>query len=145
MNETPISLVQPLAYRVWDPKHRSFFYTDVQPHTSQLLNRWTGLFDKLGCPLYEDDIVRAHYDWKFGWVRALVMRKSNQYHARATAFDGTVLQIGCYSFADSYHLGNLLEHPDKLKTATPQFGQRETEPWLLNPAVFRSMRGPCFN
>jgi hypothetical protein len=147
MNDKLICLVQPLAYRVWDPKHRWFFYTDVQPEATEFLNRWTGLFDKQGCPLYEDDIVRAHYDWRFGWVRALVMRhpKRNQYYAQATAVDGTMLNIGCYSFADSYRLGNLREHPGKLVAATPQFPHPEAEPWWLSPAVFRPMRGPCFN
>jgi hypothetical protein len=147
MNETQIALVQPLAYRVWDPKHRSFFYTDVQPDVAQFLDRWTGLFDKQGLPLYENDIIRVHYDWRFGWVRALVMRhpKKAAYTAQATAVDGTVLKVGHYCFADSYRVGNLREHPGKLLAATEQFPEDGTEPWWLSPAVFRSGSRSCFN
>jgi hypothetical protein len=147
MNETPIALVQPLAYRVWDLKHCSFFYTDVQPEASALLDRWTGLFDRQGAPLYENDIIRVHHDWKLGWVRALVTRneRKDQYMAKATAPDGSEVHIGFYCFADSYRLGNLREHPGKLVTATEQFRTGESDPWWLSSAVFRSVPRSCFN
>jgi hypothetical protein len=147
MNETSNSLVQPFAYRVWDPKHRSFFHTDVQPDSWQFVDRWTGLFDKQGLPLYENDIIRVHYDWKFGWVRAWVMRdlKKDQYTAQATTSDGTVLQIAYYCFADAYRLGNLREHPGKLVTATEQFSESKTEAWWLSPSAFNSVPRSCLN
>ena len=147
MNETPIALVQPLAYRIWSPKHHSFFYTDVQSEDPKFVDRWTGLFDKQGLPLYENDIIQVHYNWKFGWVRAVVIRDSNkeQYAARATVNDRTMLQIGYYCFADSYKVGNLREHPGKLVTAKEQFPENETEPWWLSPAVFRSVSRSCSN
>lgn len=147
MNETPIRLIQPLAYRVWDPKHRSFFFTDVQPEESPLLDRWTGLFDKQGLPIYENDILRVHHDWKLGWVRALVVRnpKREGYAAQATGPGGIVIHIGFYCFADSYRLGNVREHPGKLVAATEQFPACETEPWWLSPAVFRAVPPSCFN
>jgi hypothetical protein len=147
MNETLSSLVQPLAYRVWDPKRCSFFYTDVQPDASPLVDRWTGLFDKQGSPLYENDILRVHYDWKLGWVRALVLRdaKRDRYLAQATAPDGTAIQIGFYCFADAYRVGNVREHPGKLVAATEQFPTQETQPWWLSSAVFRTVPRSCFN
>jgi hypothetical protein len=141
MNETPISLVQPLAYRVWSPKHRSFFYTDVQPEVSEFVDRWTGLFDKQGLPLYENDIIHVHYDWKFGWVRALVTPapEGERYIAQSITKDGNVLRIGYYCFADSYRLGNLREHRAKLTPATEQFQQNEAEPWWLKEAILPSV------
>lgn len=148
MNETPTTLVQPLAYRVWDQKHRSFFYTDVQPEATTSRDRWTGLFDKQALPLYENDIIRVHYDWKFGWVRALIMRqaKKDEYAAQAIAVDGTVLRIGFYCFADSYRVGNSREHPGKLIRAAEQFSRAESEePWWLSTAVFPSVSRSCFN
>ena len=147
MNETSITLVQPLAYRVWDPKHRSFFYTDVQPEMSQLLERWTGLFDKQGTPLYENDIIRVHYNWKFGWVRARIVRQANrdEYCGQATAPDSSVIQIGYYCFAEGYRLGNMREHAQKLVAATEQFPSAESEAWWLSSAVFPSVRSSCFN
>src|SRR5579859_1185779 len=147
MDETAVALVQPLAYRVWEPKHYSYFYTDVQPPTAEFLERWTGLFDKQGRPLYEGDIVRVHYDWKFGWVRALVVRqgKTNQYIAQATTVDGMVLHVGHYCFADSYRLGNLREHPNKLVAAKPQFTGENAEPWWLSKAIFHSLPERCHN
>ena len=147
MNKTQNALVQPLAYRVWDPESRSFFYTDVQPEVSTLLDRWTGLFDKQGCPVYENDIIRVHYNWKFGWVRARVFRdaKRHEYSAQALTPDGAVLHIGFYCFADAYRVGNLREHPGKLVTAAEQFPAGQTEPWWLSSAVFRAVPQSCFN
>lgn len=147
MNERPSSLLQPLAYRVWDSKYRSFFYTDVLPEASATFDRWTGLFDKQGLPLYENDIIRVHYDWKFGWVRALVVRqgRKDQYSAQATTADGALLHVGFYCFADSYRLGNLREHPGKLVAATEQFANPKTDSWWLSPAVFRSVPRSCLN
>jgi hypothetical protein len=147
MNETSTSLVQPLAYRVWDPNRRCFFYTDVQPEVTPLVDRWTGLFDKQGLPLYENDIIRVHYNWKFGWVRALVRRQAekHEYRAEATSAEGIVLHVGYYCFADSYRLGNFREHPGKLLTASEQFRERASEPWWLSAAVFPSVSGSCSN
>lgn len=146
MNETQNTLVQPLAYRVWDPKYRAFFYTDVQAEVPSLQDRWTGLFDKDRVPIYENDIIRIHYNWKFGWVRARVVRdiKRHEYVAQATASDGEVLQVGFYCFADSYRIGNVREHPAKLVAATEQFPV-ENEPWWLSPAIFRTVPRSCFN
>lgn len=147
MNETLSALVQPLAYRVWDLKHCSFFYTDVRPEASPLLDRWTGLFDKQGLPLYENDIIRVHYDWKFGWVRALITRdaKKPQYMAQATTSDGAALRVGFYCFAEAYRVGNLRQEPGKLVHATEQFPSGDTEPWWLSSAVFRSVSRTCLN
>lgn len=147
MNQQPIKLVQPLAYRVWDPRHHSFFYTDVRPEPTPLLDRWTGHFDKQGSAIYENDILRVHYDWKFGWIRALVVRleNRNEYIARATGPDGTHFQIAFYSFSDAYRIGNLREHPHKLIAASEQFSHNPTEPWWLCTAIFRSVPRSCFN
>ena len=147
MNETHKPLVQPLAYRVWDQTNRSFFYTDVQPKVSTWLDRWTGLFDKQSLPLYENDIIRVHYNWRFGWVRAKVLRdaKSHEYNAQAMTPDGAVLRVGFYCFADSYRVGNLRENPGKLVSATEQFPAEQIDPWWLSPVVFRSVPRSCFN
>ena len=147
MNDAPTALAQPLAYRVWEPQRGSFFYTDIQPGTSSLVDRWTGLFDKQGLPIYENDIIRVHYNWKFGWVRAQVLRdvKTHEYRAQATAKDGTVLRIGYYCFADSYRLGNCREHPGKLTAASEQFAEAKTEPWWLSATTFRTASGSSFN
>src|SRR5579859_127065 len=85
MDETANQLIQPLTFRVWDPKYRSYFYTDARPEASGLVDRWTGLFDRQGMALYENDIIQAHYDWKLGWVRALIVREQTRqtYSARA--------------------------------------------------------------
>lgn len=141
MNETLTTLLQPPAYRVWDLKYRSFFYTDVQPEPTSLHDRWTGLFDKQGQPIYEHDIIRAHYNWKFGWVRALVTRHAerHEYRAQATDVNGAVLSIGYYSFADAYRVGNIREHPGRLVAATEQFAAPGHEPWWLSSAVFRTL------
>jgi len=147
MNATPTALVQPLAYRVWDPKRCSFYYTDVQPEVTPLVDRWTGLFDKQGLPLYENDIIRVHYNWKFGWLRAVVRRhaEKHEYRAEATSVDGTALYIGYYCFADAYRVGNLREHPRKLTAATDQFGEPDSQPWWLNRALFPATPGSCLN
>lgn len=132
-------LVQPLAYRVWDPDRRSHFYTDATPEASAIVDRWTGFFDKQGLAIYENDIIRVHHDWKFGWVRALVLRhpRKEEYTAQATTTEGAVLRIGFYSFADAYRVGNVREHPGKLTRATEQFS-KEPDAWWLSPAIFRS-------
>ena len=147
MNETLISLVQPLAYRVWDTKYQSFFYTDAQPDSSALVERWTGLFDKQGAPIYEHDIIRAHYNWEYGWVRALVLRdvRRGQFWARATTIDGAILHVGFYSFADAYRLGNLREHPGRLTAATEQFPEHQVEPWWLSTAIFQGTSRSSYN
>src|SRR5689334_180558 len=134
MNDTSTSLVQPLAYRIWDLHRHCFFYTDVQPEVISLVDRWTGLFDRQGLPLYQNDIIRVHYNWKFGWVRALVRRhaEKHEYLAEATSVDGTALHIGYYCFADSYRVGNFREHPGKLVTAKEQFAEQESQPWWLS-------------
>ena len=141
MIETRTALTQPLACRTWDPEHGSFFYSDVLPEASPLLDRWTGLFDKQGAPIYENDILRAHYDWRYGWVRALVKRgRADRYVAQATTREGTVLEIGFYCFADSYRVGNLREHPGKLVTATEQFAKPQVQSWWQSSAIFRSLQ-----
>jgi len=147
MIETPNQLTQPLAYRVWDSDYASYFYTDVRPETGEQLDRWTGLFDRQGAPVYENDILRMHYDWRLGWVRALVVRDASRggYMAEATAPDGKVLRIGFYSFADAYRVGNIREHPGKLVTAKEQFAEQESSAWWLSPAIFRSRQGTCAN
>ena len=147
MNETPVQLIQPLAYRVWDPRQRSFFYTDVRPEPSALLDRWTGYFDKQGAPIYEGDILRVHYDWKWGWIRVVVTRHETrpEYLARAAKSDDSCLQIGFYDFADAFRIGNIRQHPHKLTAPTEQFSQASSCPWWLRPAVFRAVPGSCLN
>jgi hypothetical protein len=147
MTGTATPLLQPLAYRVWDPRTCSYFYTDVLPQDSCLLERWTGRFDKQGSALYENDIIRVHYDWKLGWVRALIVRqgKDGGYYAQATTPEGTTLQIGFYSFDDAYRIGNIRENPKKLVTATEQFPTEKGGEWWLSSAVFRPVSRSCFN
>ena len=140
MIETRTELMQPLACRTWDPQHRSFFYSDVLPEPSPLLDRWTGLFDKQGAPIYQNDLIRVHYDWRYGWVRALVKRsQGDRFVAQATTRDGTVLEVGFYCFADSYRIGNVREHPGKLVTATEQFPKTKAEPWWQSSTIFRTL------
>lgn len=147
MNETLTSLVQPLAYRVWDPQRRSFYYTDVQPEAGSEVDRWTGLFDKQRLPLYENDIIRVHYNWKFGWIRAVIRRhaEKHEYRAEAACGDGTALYIGYYCFADAYRLGNLREHPGRLLPASEQFADQDAQPWWLSRAIFPATPGSCLN
>ena len=147
MNGTTIQLRQPLAYQIWDARYRSYFYTDTQPDAGASLERWTGLFDKQGLGLYENDIIRVHYDWKLGWVRARIVWDAQRraFAAQATAPDGSTLNIGFYSFADAYRVGNLREHPGKLTKATEQFSDVPVETWWLSPAVFHSSTRSQFN
>jgi hypothetical protein len=147
MNGTVNQIIQPLAYRVWDPRHKSYFHTDVRPDNAAFLERWTGLFDKQGAAIYEGDILRVHHDWRYGWVRAVVVHdeKRGHYTAEATTSDGITLRIGFYSFADAYRVGNFREHPGKLVKATEQFHTAESEVWWLSPGIFPSVSRRCFN
>ena len=147
MNGTSNQLLQPLTYRVWDPKYRSFFYTDAQSDDSANCDRWTGLFDKQGAALYENDIIRAHYDWRLGWVRAVIVRHPSRpvYCAQATGPDGEELHIGFFCFEDAYRAGNLREHPGRLVPATEQFAAPASDKWWLSRAVFPSAAGASFN
>lgn len=132
-------LMQPPAYRFWDPKYRSFFYTDVPGEATDLRDHWSGFFDRQGTPIYGNDILRVHYNWKYGWVRATVKRDAQglEFRAEARAADGAVLSIGRYCFADAYCVGNTREHPGKLAAAQEQFAKRQTVP--------RCMCGPVFS
>jgi hypothetical protein len=98
-------------------------------------------------PLYENDIIHAHYDWRFGWVRALIVRDSTRhvYRAEATAPDGASLHIGFFCFADAYRIGNVREHPRKLTTATEQFSKTDSGQWWVSPAIFRSLQSSAQN
>jgi hypothetical protein len=147
MNGTAIQLVQPLTYRIWEPVWKAFFYSDVLPLAAAQVDRWTGLFDKQGTPLFENDIIRAHYDWKYGWVRALILRDEQRgsFFAQATTAEGTLLRVGFYCFAEAYRVGNVREHPRRLVAAAEQFAPPSDEPWWLSPAVFGSASSDCFN
>jgi hypothetical protein len=147
MNGTENELVQPLAYRVWDPQYGSFFYTDVRPEDPAIRDRWTGLFDRQGVAIYEGDILRVHHDWKLGWVRGLVVRheRKDEYAAKVTCADGTTFYIGFYNFSDGYRIGNVREHPHKLVAATNQFQENESGAWWLSPSIFPSLSRSCFN
>ena len=129
----PRELKQPPAYRVWDPLRRAFSFVDTRPAISPFLDRWAGLFDKQGLPLYERDIIRVHFDWRLGWVSALVIHHPQrpEFAAQATNPDGTLFFIGFYYFADSYMEGNLRQHPNRLKRATEQFPKWSSDPWWL--------------
>ncbi|HZR19462.1 MAG TPA: hypothetical protein VFE51_19400 [Verrucomicrobiae bacterium] len=147
MNGTAIQLVQPLAYRVWEPTRKAFFYSDVRPQAPALVDRWAGLFDKQCTPLFENDIIRVHYDWKYGWVRAVILRDEQRgvFFAQARTADGTPLRIGFYCFAEAYRVGNLREHPRRLVAATEQFAAEQRSPWWLSPTVLGSAPGACYN
>ena len=147
MNGTTIQLVQPLAYRIWDPARKAFFHSDVIPQSQAVVDRWTGLFDKQGTAVFENDIIRVHYDWKYGWVRGLVLHDSQRgvFFAQAKTTDGTTLRIGFYCFAEAYLVGNLREHPRRVTAATEQFAAAKANPWWLDPAARRSAPGACLN
>jgi hypothetical protein len=147
MSHAELHLIQPLAYRVWDPDRSSFYYTDVRPGASEIVDRWTGFFDRDRSPLYENDIIRVHHDWRLGWVRALVSKhpKREEYAARATAPDGAEIRIGFYCFAESYRVGNVRQHAGKLVRATEQFPAEANDPWWLSPAVFHSLPSASCN
>jgi hypothetical protein len=134
----PREFVPPLAYRIWSPQRRAFSFTSQQQSLSALVDRWTGLFDKQGSPLFEHDIITFHYDWKLGWVRALVVSHPERtgYAARLQTAEGTILHLGFYYFADSYLEGNLRQHPAKLKMATEQFSKEKIRPWWLSGSLF---------
>lgn len=138
--------MQPFAYRVWEPARKAFFHTDVLPQSAAHLDRWTGLFDKQGTPLFENDIIRVHYDWKYGWVRGRIVRDEQRgsFFAQATTTDGTPLRVAFYCFAEAYRIGNVREHPNRLVAASEQFPV-SPEPWWLRPAMFRSPPGACCN
>ena len=138
MKDTVKEHTQPLAYRVWSPDERSFFYSDVRPDLSSLVDRWTGFFDKEGLAIYERDILRVHHDWKLGWVRAVVVPhgKKNQYVAEGTDKDGNIFTIGFYSFAEAYRIGNLRQHPHKLIRAREQFDE-DTVIYCISPDLRR--------
>ena len=138
---------QPLAYRIWNPQQRSFFYSDVRPQPSAMLDRWTGFFDKEGLPIYERDILRVHYNWKLGWVRALVLphERMDQYLAQATDVEGNILTIGFYSFAEAYRIGNQRQHPYRLTTAQEHFGDAAKGLYWFGPASTRSASSLCAN
>src|SRR5262245_41745302 len=95
-------LVQPAAYRIWDADRQLFSFTDQQPEMSDLVDRWTGRFDKQGRALYERDIIHVHYNWKLGWVRALVVPhpERSEFAGQATDPDGTPFLLGFYYFGD---------------------------------------------
>ncbi len=131
-------LNQPFACRIWDPARKCFSFTDGACAQDPSVDRWTGLFDRQGLPLYERDIIRAHYDWKLGWVSGLIVRHPEraQFAARATAATGAVFYLGFYCFADAYLAGNLHQHPGKLRPACEQFQEQPVQPWWLSEAVF---------
>lgn len=132
-------LKQPLVCRIWDARRACFSFTDAYGPESTGQDRWTGFFDKQGLPLYERDIIRVHYDWRLGWVSALITRHPEraEFAARATDPFGKAFYLGFYYFADSYLLGNHYQHPAKLKRATVQFSDTTVQPWWLSPIVFR--------
>lgn len=137
---------QPLAYRMWNPRTGSFFYSDVQPELSPMLDRWTGFFDQEGAPIYERDILRVHYDWRLGWVRAVVMPDGKgRYIATATDPEGRQIQIGFYSFAESYRIGNLRQHPYKLTTAREQFRDDDQSLFWSNGSQTPAGQSLCSN
>jgi hypothetical protein len=147
MDDHPNRLIQPLSYRVWDPEQSSYFYTDIQPADWTFVDRWTGLFDREGSPLYENDIIRAHYDWRLGWVRALIKKHptKQQYRAIAKAPEGTEFQIGFYCFAEAYLVGNIRQHPGRLLRAMEQFPEKESERWWLSRTVSSSIPSSGLN
>ena len=132
-------LKQPLACRIWDAGRACFSFTDAYGIKSTGVDCWTGFFDKQGLPLYERDIIRVHYDWRFGWISALIQRHPEraEFAARGTDPLGKPFYLGFYYFADAYLLGNQHQHPAKLKRATIQFSQANSQPWWLSPVGFR--------
>jgi len=136
-------LTQPLGCRIWNPLRKCFDFTDRFGQAEPRIDRWSGLFDRRGAPLYERDIIQVHYDWRLGWVSALVVRhpKRADYAARATDPEGKEFYIGSYYFADSYLSGNLHQTPGKLKRATEQFPEEPVHPWWLSDIIFRRSSG----
>ncbi|HEY9172350.1 MAG TPA: hypothetical protein VI136_08715 [Verrucomicrobiae bacterium] len=114
-------------FRVWDPARRGFGFSDQRPDDVCVVDAWAGRFDREGRPIYEQDILSVHHDWKLGWVRALVEKRAGtaEFRGVATGPDGP-FHIAAYQFADAYVEGNAHQHPEKLLPAVPQFPEPET-------------------
>jgi hypothetical protein len=113
-------------FRIWDPVRRGFGFTNQRPPDASVVDVWTGRFDREGRPVYEQDILSVHHDWRLGWVRALVMRRvgTSGFVAQATGPDG-VFHVGEFEFAEGYVEGNLHQHPQRLFPAMAQFSDPE--------------------
>ncbi len=113
-------------FRIWDPVRRGFGFTDQRPNDASIVEAWTGRFDREGRPIYEQDIISVHHDWKLGWVRALVERRTgpSEFAGTVTGPDG-VFHIAAYQFADAYLEGNCHQHPHHLFAAVAQFPDPE--------------------
>lgn len=131
-------------FRVWDPARRGFGFSDQRPGDDSVVDAWAGRFDREGRPIYEQDILSIHHDWKLGWVRALVekCRVTAEFRGVATGPDGP-FYIAAYQFADAYVEGNAHQHPEKLLPAVAQFPEPETAD--LSPWWGEGLRWPGIN
>lgn len=116
-------------FRIWDPVRQGFGFCNQQPNDGSVVEVWTGRFDREGRPVYEQDIISVHHDWKLGWVRALVVRRAgtSEFVGQATGPDGA-FQIGAFEFTEGYVEGNLHQHPQCLFPAMAQFPEPEPLP-----------------
>ena len=123
MNNAPGFLKVAPLFRVWDDVRKQFNFSDLRPKSEGKLDRWTGLYDKEGRAIYESDILSVHYNWRFGWVRAVVKADSGgkEFFATVSAPNGESLRVGSFSFAESYVEGNVHQHPQRLVPAQKQF------------------------
>lgn len=130
-------------FRIWDPVRRGFGFSSQRPNDGSVVEVWTGRFDREGRPIYEQDIISVHHDWKLGWVRALVLRRAGaaDFVGIVTGPDG-VFHVGAFEFADGYVEGNLHQHPQRLFPAVPQFPEPEPLPqsWLGRSDALRPFR-----
>lgn len=123
MNAAPCNLKVAPLFRAWDDMRRQFSFSDLRPKTQGTVDRWTGLYDKEGTPIYEKDILSVHYNWRLGWVRAVVEAENSGkgFIATLTGPGGEVFRVGSFSFSDSYVEGNVHLNPQRLIPAQKQF------------------------
>jgi len=119
-------------FRIWDAVRHAYNFADLRPTDSYNVEAWTSRFDRQGRPIYENDILSIHHDWRLGWVRALVERQAgaSDFSGRVTGPDG-VFHVAAFEFSDAYVDGNLRQHPQLLVPAVAQFAEAEPPGQLL--------------
>jgi hypothetical protein len=143
MTKHPTIRLEPAPlFRVWNYGCSSFGFSDVRPKDAATVDRWTGFFDQEGCPVYENDILSLHYDWKLGWVNALVEPGPNdRFVGKVIRPDGTVFHLGSFYFPEGYVEGNLRQHASKLVPAGKQFPDPADyiQPRLWSSTIFQAI------
>lgn len=121
-------------FRTWDGEHMDYDYRDVSlwngllvAEGDTILMQWTGLHDKNGTPVYEDDIIydlRHKFKLIVKWCDGKGENLGNQvgwwlddgyYKVEFKAYLGAN-ESDREEYANVTVLGNIYEHPEILKT-----------------------------